>query len=45
MSDGEQSHERIIAAEDELRRAMMANDVDALDRLLDDDLVFTAPKL
>ena len=45
VSDGEQSHERIIAAEDELRRAMMANDVDALDRLLDDDLVFTAPKL
>lgn len=32
----------ILACEDELREAMMSNDVDALDRLLDDDLAFTS---
>ena len=32
----------IIAAEEDLRRAMMSNDVAELDRLIDDDLVFTA---
>ena len=32
----------IIAREAELRAAMLANDVAALDRLLDDALVFTA---
>src|SRR4051812_41105982 len=30
----------ILAVEDELREAMLAGDVGALDRLLDDDLVF-----
>lgn len=32
----------ILAVEEELRRAMMANDVATLDRLIDDDLIFTA---
>lgn len=32
----------ILMREAELRAAMMTNDVEALDRLLDDDLVFTA---
>jgi hypothetical protein len=31
----------ILAAEEELRRAQLAGDVAALDRLLDDELVFT----
>jgi ketosteroid isomerase-like protein len=34
--------EAILACEAELREAMMANDVPALDRLLDDALMFTA---
>ena len=33
----------IEPAEAELRAAMLANDVEALDALLDDDLVFTVP--
>lgn len=33
----------ILACEDALRDAMMANDVAALDRLLDDALVFAGP--
>jgi ketosteroid isomerase-like protein len=32
----------ILACEAELRTAMLANDVAALDRLLDDELMFTA---
>ena len=39
MSD--ESHDPILAREAELREAMMTNDVAALDRLIDDDLVFT----
>lgn len=31
----------IVTFEEELRRAQLAGDVDALDRLLDDELVFT----
>jgi hypothetical protein len=31
----------ILARETELREAMLANDVSALDRLIDDALVFT----
>jgi len=34
--------DEILICETELRRAQMASDVDALDRLLDDALVFTS---
>ena len=37
----ETADDSILAAEEELRQAMMKNDVAALDRLIDDDLVFT----
>ena len=33
----------IVALEGELRRAQLAADVDVLDRLIDDDLLFTGP--
>ncbi len=36
------SDDPILEREAELRRAMMTNDVEALERLLDDDLFFTA---
>ncbi len=36
------SADEVDAAEAELRRAMLAGDVGALDRLLDDALIFTA---
>ena len=35
-------HDSILAVEEELRQAMLTNDVAVLDRLIDDDLVFTA---
>jgi len=37
----EMTGDSILAAEEELRQAMMENDVAALDRLIDDDLIFT----
>jgi ketosteroid isomerase-like protein len=37
------SQDAIQAAEDELLRAMQSSDVDALDRLIHDDLLFLAP--
>ncbi len=38
----ETADDSILAAEEELRQAMLQNDVAALDRLIDDDLIFTA---
>jgi ketosteroid isomerase-like protein len=35
-------HDPILAGETALREAMLSNDVEALDRLIDDDLMFTA---
>jgi ketosteroid isomerase-like protein len=35
------NNDPILAAEESLRVAMLANDVGALDRLIDDDLLFT----
>jgi len=37
----EMAVDSILAAEEELRQAMMKNDVAELDRLIDDDLIFT----